>query len=468
MLMLSRWLSWLNYTLAAISLLLVMAGIAYWIKQPGEIECSNLRTKECGLPKNAFELKAEDYHQIGDSLLALQETPPTMQLPDLKQQLIYYGKNGRPDAQSENTMLHFSITGNNKTVASIAPKEKLYLVFDRKTTPGKYTFSPKNEKTSLWIEASLIDNDVQVQVAMEKENGERITEPAAFAEFRLPEKEFNRFAGNNWEIGSFKVDASLLVRQKARWYGIDRFLEHHGGDEFKDAAGKHRIDFSENDELYSVFINLNDCLIWDQNRWQVVVPGEASKQHPLLVAKRIDERIMSFELWDTEGKGKVTLNLLKSTEPWTVQNAQTLQNMFKFLGARTRTQCVFEINKERVILRPSDWLLLTPKGWQKLSSEEEIDKYVKRKLTGTLFVFDGIVRKDEKQMMKGTLYSPARHDSQTIELALEVSKKKPAAQAAQAAQGMTKEALEEKARTAAAEMMRRNAAASSASTASPK
>jgi hypothetical protein len=116
------------------------------------------------------------------------------------------------------------------------------------------------------------------------------------------------------------------------------------------------------------------------------------------------------------------LNLLKSSEPWAVQNAQTLQHMFKFLGARTRTQCVFEINRERVILRPSDWLLLTSKGWKKLATEEEIDNYVKRKLSGTLFVFEGITRKDERQIMIGTLYSPARHECQPIELALQVKK----------------------------------------------
>jgi hypothetical protein len=120
------------------------------------------------------------------------------------------------------------------------------------------------------------------------------------------------------------------------------------------------------------------------------------------------------------------LNLIKSTEPWGAQNAQNLQHVFKFVGARTRTQCVFEINRERVILRPSDWLLLTPKGWKKLVTEEEIDNYVKRKLTGTLFVFEGIARKDEKQMMTGTLYSPARHDSLPVEFALQIKGAKPA------------------------------------------
>lgn len=425
--MISRWLFWLNCGLLGLALVLGLAGAAYWLKQPAEIVCGNVRSKECGLPKGAFELTEQAYQQTGESLLALEESPPTMQLPDLRAQLVYYGKNGRPDAQSERTLLHFSLSGNNKAVASIAPKEKLYLVYDRKTGAGRYGFSENNEKTSLWIEALPIDNEVQVQVSMENDKGERVLEPESYAQLRLQEKEFSRYAGTSWEIGTFRVDGTLLARQRARWFGGDRFLEHHGGEDFKEIAGRQRIDFGENDDLYSVFVKVGDCLVWDQSHWKVVTPGEESLKHPLLVVKKVDERLMTFELWDVEGKGKLVLNLLKSSEPWAVQNAQTLQHMFKFLGARTRTQCVFEINRERVTLRPSDWLLLTPKGWKKLTSEEEIDQYVKRKLTGTLFVFEGITRKDEKQIMQGTLYSPARHESQFVELALQVGTKKPSA-----------------------------------------
>lgn len=425
--MVYRWLSWLNCFLFGLALVLGLAGGVYWLNQPEKIVCGSLRAKDCGLPKGVFELTEEVYQQTGDSILALQETPPAMQLPDLRQQLIYYGKNGRPDAQSEHTMLHFSLNGNNKAIASIAPKEKLYLIYDRKTTPGRYSFSTNNEKTSLWFEGTPVENEVQIQVSMENDKGELISEPELFAQFRLPEKEFSRFSGTTWEIGTFRVDGTLLARQRTKWHGSDRFLEQHGGDEFKDIAGKQRVDFGEGDGVYSVFIKAGDCLIWDQNRWKAVKPGEESLHHPLLLVKKVDERLMTFELWDVEGKGKVLLNLLKSSEPWSVQNAQTLQHMFKFLGARTRTQCVFEINRERVILKPSDWLILTPKGWKKLTTEEEIDNYVKLKLSGTLFVFEGIVRKGEKQIMSGTLYSPSRHDCQSIEVALQVGGKKPSA-----------------------------------------
>jgi len=62
---------------------------------------------------------------------------------------------------------------------------------------------------------------------------------------------------------------------------------------------------------------------------------------PLLVVKKVDERLMTFEVWDSEGKTKIALNLLKSSEP--PPPVQLLQS-FKFVSSRTRSQFVFEIN----------------------------------------------------------------------------------------------------------------------------
>lgn len=416
----NRWLFSLNLTLLAAALFLGLAGLFYWLKQPEEIICKQLGSKQCGLPKTSFELAEKDYEEAGMNVLALSEAPPTIQLPDLKQQLTYYGKNGRPDTNLDRVLLHFSLSSNNKATASIKPEEKLYLVYDRNSSTGRYIFSPNNEQTSLWIAANPIGNEAEIEVKMLNDKGEEISEPDGFAHFKLPEKEFIRIAGTTWEIGSQRVDGTLLARQRARWCGGDRFLEKHGGEEFKDCVGRERIDLGENDALYSVFVKAGDCLVFNQTKWVVVVPGLETVGLPLLVVKKVDERLMTFELWDPEGRGKILLNLLKSSEPWALQSGQNLQHMFKFLGSRTKTQSVFEINRERVILRPSDWLLLTPKGWKKLSSEQEIDDYVKRKLTGTLFVFEGISRKDERQVMEGTLYSPSRNESKTVEIPLHV------------------------------------------------
>lgn len=416
-----RWLSWINFTLIIAALIFFVAGTYYFFSfQPEEVVCSGAKADRCGLPKNSFEFPEETYENLGETVLTLQHSPPTMQLPDLKGVLLYYGKNGRPDADQEHPLFHFALSCNNKEIHSAKFGEPLYLIFDRSGTPCKYIFSPKNEKTHLWITAEKLEgNDIFVEVNLENDAGERITEPQAFAKIKLPEKDFSKVSGAGFEIGGQRVDGSLFSRQKAKWFGVDRFLEQHGGDEYKNIVGKQRVDFGEGEDQYSVFMTLGDALIWNGKRWQEVSSGVDSLDKPLLVVKKLEERLLSCELWDKEGKSKTVLNLLKSTEPPSNQVMQSLQTAFKFLGARTFKQCVFEINGERVILTPSDWLLQTPKGWKKLATEEEIDNYVQRKLTGALFVFTGMIRKDEKQVMKGLLYSPSRNDVQSIEITLQ-------------------------------------------------
>ena len=80
-------------------------------------------------------------------------------------------------------------------------------------------------------------------------------------------------------------------------------------------------------------------------------------------------------------------------ETWVPNN---IQEQFKFIGARTKSQFVFEVDDEKMLLSPQDWLVLTENGWIKLTTAQEIDDFVSRKVIGTLFVFNGIERKEDQ------------------------------------------------------------------------
>lgn len=409
-----KWLYWTNALLLGCfsALSIAIIGVA-WIR-PSEISMPQISERKTALPKGAFVLSKEAYQAIASSTLSLKFTSPIMQLPDLKPHLTYYGINGRPDATIDRTVLHFALA-NQKSFASIVPGERLYVLYDKSQTPGKYIFSPQNSETALWMEVLQEKNEAIVKVSMKNEQGDIIREPSPHAEFTLAEKEMARSTGN-WDIGKWRVDGSLLARQRARWYGPDLFLENHGGDDFTIAMGKQRLDFGEEDETYSCFASEGDNLVWDGSRWEEVSTEEDTRGKPLLHVKKLDERLMHLEVWDPEGKSKVVLNLVKLTEPWAPQN---IIKDFKFIGARTRTQCAFEIGQERMILKPHDWLLLTDAGWKKMTTSEEIDDYVARKLTGALFIFDGLIKKDDKQVLVGTIYNNARTEAHTIELAVQ-------------------------------------------------
>lgn len=413
--MIKKWLNWINLgLLSAVCLILLWAAFMEF-NRLDVISYQNPEAVRLALPKNTFVQPQEAYDSIGEPFFTLKYTTPSLQLPDLKPILLYYGKNGRPDASEENTLLHFAVT-STKLPVSIAPKKKLYLKYDKKQSPPRYIFSPDNAETPLWITAKSQGNEALVQVRMRNEYGDIIATPEANASFTIPEKEYVRFGGAPWEIGKWRVDGTLLARQKARWFGKDVFLEKHGGPEYAEYQDKQRIDFGEGGDIYSVYVGPNDPLAWDGERWKEVKPGPDSLGRPLLVVKKVDERILTFELWDVEGKGKVILNLLKTSEAMPPQH---LEKIFKFVGARTRSQFVFEVNKERVLLSPHDWLIFTQNSWHKLSTPQDIDDYVNRKLIGPLFVFDGIERKDDKQFIMGTVFNTSRTDAIAIELPIQ-------------------------------------------------
>lgn len=410
--MAKRWFQYINFAIGSCAGILLLATVCFEFARYSEIPVIDAASIKNAPPKNAFAQKKEAYEQIGEPLLGLRFSPLSMQLPDLKKYLIYHGKNGRPDANTNVPLVHFAFTGN-KIPTSIKPGEKLYLSYDKKQIPPQFIFSHENQETPLWIETTISGSEAHVKVSMQNENGDIIREPIGNAQFTLPEKEYVRYGSAPWEIGKWRVDGSLLARQKARWYGPDRFLERHGGDEYSDLQGKQRLDFGEGEDVYSVFVGIGDSLAWNEDHWEAVRPGPDSLGHPLLVIKKVDERLINLELWDVEGKAKIALNLLKSNETWTPQN---IQQNFKFVGARTRSQFVFEINKERMLLSPHDWLVMTEGGWRKITTPQEIDDYVNRKTTGTLFVFDGISRKDDRQVLLGTIFNPSRTEMQIIEL----------------------------------------------------
>jgi hypothetical protein len=413
--MLRKWLNWANYALAIWIFLFAAGGIFFYFSRPKHIYVSEEPPPKKNLPKRAFEMPMEAYKAIGETFITLQSTPASLQVPDLKKFLVYYGGNGRPDADPSHPLIHMAFAGN-KTISTFKPQERLYLTYDSKQNPPQYLFSPGNAPTQLWIEVSTHGNEASVTCALSSDTGEIISEPASNAKFTLPEKEFIRLAASAWDLGKYRVDATLLARQKARWIGSDRFLAEHGGPEFAYTIGKQRIDFGEGPDLYSVFVGVHDALVWDNERWCELNPYVDSRSKPLMVIKKIDDRLMNFELWDNDGKGKVLLNLLKATEP---PQAINMQQILKFVGARTRSQFIFEINKERMLLSPKDWLLMMPTGWVKLSNPQEIDDYVERKLIGPLFVFDEVERKEDRTQLKGTLYNTSRTDLQIIEIPLQ-------------------------------------------------
>ncbi len=408
-----QWLKWINFGIIGLAAFLLVCALSITISRPSEIVATDLATIKKTPPVSSFAMSKQACDAIGKAALDLKFTPVTLQIPDLKNHLLYYGKNGRPDAPTDNPVLHFAIAVNPTVAASVNDGGKLYLLYDKKKIPPQYVFSSNNEVTPLWIEPTVQGSEAIVKVNIRNENGELMNEPEVNSVIRLPEKENRANAGKPWDIGKQRVDGSLLARQKARWMGPDVFLEKHGGPEYKELQSKQRLDFADEENPYSVYVGINDSLVWDKDRWIVAQPGANTLNMPLMIVKKIEERLMNFELWDIGGKSKVILNLVKSNEPWT---QAAVEGKFKFLGARTKSQYIFEVDGKRILLSPKDWLLQTPLGWKKLITAKDIDDFVERKTVGILFICDGLERKEGKQVLKGNFFNSARTEIHPIDL----------------------------------------------------
>lgn len=392
--------------------LAVAAALILTLLRPDQIEQQQIFSIKRQLPRHAFLMKDENY-ALGDALmLALKASPPTIRIPDLRSHITFTSKNGRPDSSPETMHMHFMLNGS-KEAFSCLPGEQIHLRYEKKPTGNRYVLEKDPDESLLWITAEPDGNDVQIHVSMIDQDGNPI--PGDGREcFAMTIKEGTR-ATAPWELGSWRVDGTLLARQKARWTGQDKFFERYGGDEFQPLIGKQRIDFGEGEDAYALFASVGTSFAWNEGRWVPTEPGPSTQDKPLMVIKKVEERVMMMELWDVEGKNRIALNLIRMPETFA---AKPLTDEFRFVGARTKTKVLFELNHERMILKPNDWIVLTDGGWKKLSTPDEIDAYVERKIVGPLFVFEGFSKKEDRTILVGTLVTPSRTEVQSIEIAM--------------------------------------------------
>lgn len=368
--------------------------------------------------------------------LKLESAPYTLTLPDLREEILYYGKNIRPDLK-EGKSLFFIGLKNQEEVITIEENKPLYLAYtptilsveypqlggtpfwgDSKDAPqGVYSFSPNNQPTALSIELRNVKHEGQVHVKLLliDENKVEIKGEEALASFCLNLKNLSK--ASSWELNKHRVDGTLLVRQKARFTGEDLFLQMHGGEEYAALHGHFRIDFLGSELPYSCFVQEGDFLIWENEKWIVVDSRMVTHNKPLLVVKKIEERMINFELWNEIGNQKISLNLMRLRDH---QPLPPIDTEFHFIQAKTWTQFIVECRGEKMTLRPNDWLLLTEEGWQLLDSVEKIDSYVAHIIQGPLFVVGKLKKEEGGQVLSGHLFNTMR--SEVTEVKLEQKK----------------------------------------------
>ncbi|MCH9703159.1 MAG: hypothetical protein K0U13_00075 [Chlamydiae bacterium] len=418
-----RWFPFINLTLAALIVAALFGTVFLAIpnQEPWTPPQNPTTLKE--LPKSGFDSSClEGFHK---GPFALEWNEPKMQLPDLNNELLYYGFVQRPDIPVNQKLVHLSIQGQER-IEAFDLSEPVYLLYNgaplqdatgriftqRGDALSSYSFSPENLPTTLWLEFGAASaTSLQIIVNMLDEHGDLISSPISNHSFHLTSREIPRLKQMGWELDGTRVDSTLLIRQKARWVGQDLFLEEHGGEEFASTWNKERIDFGQ-EESYSCFVSVGTQLVWQDHKWQPV-EGQTTVGLPLLVVKKVEERLISFELWDPEGRGKTLMTLVRAKD---LHGLPNLDEEFKFIGAKTWAKFIVESHNERLILQPHDWLVLTEEGWISLSSPELIDDFVENRLQGPLLILDKLIKQNGKQVLTGQLFNTSRTEVEAIEL----------------------------------------------------
>lgn len=406
-----RILLWINGVLAAAFFLLLVFFLISNLTHASDLQQEPVFKKKTTLPRHSFQLSDTAYKQIKAPVLNLEFKEPNLSLPDIRPLLNYYGKNKRPDASETNQNLYFSI-GDPKKIIPLRSGEKVYLV--RNAQNKTFQISPKDQPTALWFVAKPTGKNASIEVFMRGVENAIIQEPTDRAKFEVAEKPIPLQTGSIWTLGPNRVDGTLLLKQKAKWNGPDLFLTIYGGPEYEAIQGKQRINFGEGEDRYSLFVAPGDTLIWKNDRWQMPISGENTQAFPLLDVKKVDERILSTELWDADGKTKIPLNMIRSHDP--IPNID-FSKSFQFMGARTKIHYMFKIDEKREIVGPGDWFVMIDGKWQKIKKSKDIDQIVERELEGPLLILDAISQQGSK-VLKGKLFNGTHSEMVEIEIPL--------------------------------------------------
>lgn len=360
--------------------------------------------KPFALP-HSFEQPPAALQAIGKPFIALEKTEIKLSLPDLRNVLIYYGSTMRPDVSEAAATVQMGIRGTTMPTA-VTVGAPIYMKYESKGNIGRWSFSPENKPTSIWIEVKPEETICQIAVFMTDSEGNKIGEPADFATFSLSlvHLPYTAQGQNVFEVGGQRADASLLIRQKCAWFGQDIFLQELGGEDFKFAFTKERIDFLDPENAYHVFVGPGDCLAFSDNRWHEVTPGPDSLDKPLLVAKKIDDKSIVFDLWDPKGKVRIPIELRKAN----AMPAFASKFDLKLVGARSRRDWIAELGGTRMLLRADDWLVLQDNVWQKITSSQELDDYITGKTRGPLLVLEGSEKVGNDIGLVGRVYDYTR------------------------------------------------------------
>lgn len=373
-------MKYMSYTIAFIGVLTAFCALSFiseyflstHIKKP--------------LHSNYQQLTKSDILETGPfgSILRLVQDESSLSTLFLSKEICFLGLNKRPDAPSNQVILKLKSCEEYKATEMNVP---IYL---GETDLLSWSFC--STKTPLYLivtEASDLHINVKAFIQRSENHS-----PQKIEELNIPIQHQN--------------GASFFTPSKydLKWYGQDLFLKDHGGNSYKKSEGIEKVFYTSSSKSTSFYTGVNDRFVWKDFSWLPYNKIHDSHHLFLIECTYMSSSELKFDLWSPYGtkKESLTLHTLNSQEP----PLEKINDSLSFLSIKNPNKLVIKYNKISYSISLNDWLLISPSGLEKISTEDTLKKYLEGDLPYPLLIFDQLKKSQGRYTLHAHIYNATR------------------------------------------------------------
>ena len=337
-----------------------------------------------------IESKVKNYEAIGSGPLSIKDDITSFSLPDVTHQVDIFSH-----TQGDSTYYHLSIH-QGLMKKRVTKGEKLFLAYQDEL------LILSNKPTPLWLK--LMDSkkgEATLQLGLDLFSGEGDLVQTQTRIFHLHEK-IHPFRKD--ELTDPALIESLSLLEKARWWAPDLLFSSYGGEEYGVHKGKQRL-LMEGQEL--LYVEKGSYFHYHGKKWE---KGKRAGC-PTAWVRKVSPHKMEWDLCDQSGFEWTRVSLEKERNH---ALSLRMEEIFSKVHQRTKTRASCHLENRPITLKKGDWLLRTEKGWHTIKNRDEVDAILSFKVSGELFIFDGIERKEGKEFFTGTLFDSMRVDQRKV------------------------------------------------------
>ncbi|MCI0382324.1 MAG: hypothetical protein L0207_04660 [Chlamydiae bacterium] len=337
------------------------------------------------------------YHLIGKGPMALKGQGLTPVQVLLQRDLVIFTKKNYEN-QSKSYLVGLKTSGQGKFYSL---EEMVHITATREEPSTKFSFSEAPSNCRIQF---LNEKNGQISLNLQTFDSERME----MVQIPLQPSSVENI-GRYHKILDADREAYHVLRSAKCW-GVDILMNKYGGTSFDHAKKKMRLEFFEKDVAYLLFVKENDILIYESGRWKHQTIGR--EKNPLVRIKTINSHL-EIEAFDSSGFCLFELKYLFQKPSKTLANPQQI---FRSLKLRNHSQVSCFLGKQRMVLKPGDWILKSKNFWKKIKSGQELDQYLSYFSRGDLFIFDGLEKRGNQLFLTGHFFDEMRTQCEKIAL----------------------------------------------------